>query len=286
MALTSDFVDIYSQLFSTSFDTEYQAHGKLRGVVHPSRVFMNVHANSLNISRGGQLNMVDLTSYQADIASQQIDIANINMGFTPKVVKSALGEYELVNFRPDAVPMLAYDHALAVTRFEDFQIIQALDAGKSATIADGGTNMTTDKLVEARTRLGANNVTGELYLVMHWNQYKSMLGEVEFTNTMFNSQQTLVNPAVNQALFAGFNIVVLGDVLDGSINLGLPVTNNIRSCYAFSSTSLILGYQKETATRVVPIPQNLRMEVITAASIGSKAYDGTGMIQIDCDETV
>tara|TARA_R110000787_G_scaffold6571_3_gene22884 strand:+ start:3955 stop:4815 length:861 start_codon:yes stop_codon:yes gene_type:complete len=285
MAITSDFLAIYSGLFTASFGTIYQAEGKLRKTIHASRVFHNVHDSNLNISRAGAVNMVPLTSFQSDIASGNIDVQNINMTFSPKVRKDALGEYELVNFRPDVVPTLAYDHALAVTRYEDNEIIKGLTAGKSATIADGGTNMTTDKLVEARYMLGQNNVSGMLHLVMTWSQYKSMLGEIQFTDSSFSSGQALVNPGVSQAMFAGFNITILGNVMDGATNLGLPKTGDIRKCYAFSDTSMLLAYQKETATRVVHIPQNLRMEVITAASISSKAYDSLGIIEIDCDET-
>lgn len=283
MALTSDYLSIFAEMFDTSFDTVYQANGKLRNVCR--RQFRNVNYNSLSVPRGGVANMRPLTSYQSDIPSQDISVDNINVTFTPKQVKHTIGEFEAPNFRPDAIPMLAEDHALAVSRFEDNIIINALTDGKSATIADSGTNMNVAKLVEARTKLGINNVTGNLYLLMHWSQMQSMLGQLEYTDSSFNAEKTLVDPAAQKAAFAGFNIITYGDVLDGTTNIGLPKTGDIRSCYAFSDSSVILAYQKEVATRVVPVPNQLRMEVITAASIGAKAFDGSGIIEIKCDET-
>lgn len=290
--LTSDYTSIFSTLFDTSFGAQYQATGKLRKVVDPMNTFYNVGDNSITLARAGQLDMIAKTgSYSTDVPASDMSVAAINFNFELRELKSAIGYFETKNFRPDAIPRLAMQHAAALQRFEDQKIITALSAGVPAAnvIADSGTNMTTDKLTQAREILGTNNVTGDLWVVMHWKQYKALLKEVEFTQSLFNPGTPLVqaNPDTFNAPFAGFNIVVMGDVLRTGTgeNMGLPVAANIRDCFAFSSNSLVLGYQQEILNSVTDVPNNARIEVLTMASCGAKAYNETGMVKVQCDET-
>jgi hypothetical protein len=285
MALNTDYSAIFSEMFAARFESEYQAMGKLGNVLDPAYCYMNVNDNKVNVPQATPIDMVPVTSYQANLAAQDITVRNIQLTFEQKYAKQAIGELEMKNFHPNAISMLVKQQVLGVKRYEDHKIISALDSASVSPIV-AASNMTTEVFTEARTELGKNNATGRFYMLMHWNNYKALLGDTQFTSSLFNKQTPLNNPGVFTVDFLDFTIIVYGDVLDEQTgaNLGLPLASGVRTCYAFSNTSLVYGSQVEIMPRVVPVPQELRYEVITAASLGCVPYDEKGIVKISCTE--
>jgi hypothetical protein len=285
MALNTDYSSIFSEMFAARFESEYQAMGKLGNVLDPAYSYMNVQDNKVNVPQATPIDMVPVTSYQANLAAQDITVNNIQLTFEQKYAKQAIGELEMKNFHPNAISMLVKQQVLGVKRYEDHKIISALDSTTTTPLV-AASNMTTEVFTQARSELGRNNVTGRLYMLMHWNNYQALLGDTQFTSSMFNKDMPLNNPGVFTVPFLDFTIIVFGDVTDEQTgaNIGLPLSGSDRTCFAFSDTSLVYGSQVEIMPRVVPVPQELRYEVITAASLGCVPYDNKGIVPITCTE--
>ena len=72
----SDYEAIYSQMFAATFESEYQAVGRLGNVLAPSHKYMNVNDNKINVPQSTPIDMVPLTSFQADLASLNTTVRN------------------------------------------------------------------------------------------------------------------------------------------------------------------------------------------------------------------
>lgn len=281
----SDYEAIYSQMFAATFESEYQAVGRLGNVLAPAHKYMNVNDNKVNVPQSTPIDMVPLTSFQADLASLNTTVRNKEISFEQRYVKQTVGRMELPQFHPNAINMIINQQAKALQRYEDSKIINALNASGNTPIS-APSNMTTEIFTKARAQLGKNNVTGNLYMLMHWNNFEALLGDTQFTSNLFNKEMPLNNPGVSAVQFLDFTILRFGDVLDAQTgeNIGLPLNSGVRTCFAFSDTSLIFGSQVEAMPEVTYVPQNLRYEIVTASSLGASVYDAKGIVPISCTE--
>ena len=139
--------------------------------------------------------------------------------------------------------------------------------------------------------LDAGNVTGKRFLLIHANQYQSLLQDTQFTSRDFTNSPPLDMPGPMpghfRGEFAGFNIIVFGNVTsaeDGS-NIGLPFASSIRTCFAFSDTSILYGRQGDLEHGFKYDTTNFRNELATAVSLGATPYDVNGICKIQCTES-
>lgn len=284
MSFVSDYSSIFSQEYLASFDTDFQAIGKLSSVINPTRMRMGVVGSSYNVARGGTLDMVPYTNLQGVIPANPITVDNVNVTFTPRVVKSYVGDLEQQMFVPQAMGMLAYDQALAVSRFIDYIIISGLNQAAYHTDITATTGLNIDVLKEAARVLGAANVTGNKYLLMHVNDFMPLLGQTEFTASNFTSAQPLTgtNTFNYEGTFLGFKIITLGDVISDydQSNLGLPITSGVRTCFAFSDLALTYGRQGDMMHGYYHQPTNFVSEIATLLSIGCMPYAPKGIVKL------
>lgn len=287
MNIESDYADIFSTKFTARFQSEYQATGRLADIIDPNNKFMNCHDSKISIPTASRIDLVPLTSYQAQLASQETHISNSDLTFTKAYAKHSIGELEMVNFHPNAVNMLVSEQVKGVMRYEDDIIIKGLVASNGTQIA-APDNLTTEIFTQARIELGAKSVDGKFYFLMHWRDYASLLKDTQFTSNSFNSGNVLNRPSTFSVEYLDFTIIVIGDILhkDTNENMGLPITaGGVRSCFAFSNNSLVYGTQVEFTPRVVHYEDDFVYRIANAVSVGCIPFKPEGVVQINCTET-
>lgn len=284
MALNqSDFVATFSQMFQDMFLIRYQAVGRLRGTV---REMHGLVGDAYKLKYMDQIEMSQHGAFNADIPRTNVTTTAPTISFTDWDLKTSIDEFEQLNFNASALQGFAEVHADAIGRREDQFIIDALAAGVTAgkSIADGGTNMTMEKLRTAYKLLADDEVDGQdMYLIMGSAQHDSLLGETEYSSALFNAAKPLVNPGLNGYVgkFMGFNLIVLGNRPEG----GLPVAGNIRDCFVYARTSTTMGYRKDPETRMIPEEWQARTVALSLLSAGATVGDDRGVVKISCDET-
>lgn len=289
MALSqSDFVAAYSQMFAAMFRARYQeVGGVLRGKV---RELHGLRGDAYKSKLIDKIQMKKHGAFNADIARSNVTVTAPTMSFENYELKTSVDEFEQLDFNADGLRAQAEVHADALTRREDQFLIDAMVSGATKSVAAGGSNMTLEKLKGAYKELVKDGVRGDkMYVLMHVNNFDSLLGETEFASSIFNTAKPLVNPAFGGMVgtYMGFDLIVVGDYgTDQEGNaMGLPVASNIRDCFAFAHNALVAGYRKDPTTRMVPIEQDARTEVLSLLSMGAMVEDARGVVKIECDES-
>ena len=282
MALSqSDFVSTFSQMFADMFLLRYQAVGRLRGTV---REMHGLVGDAYKLKYMDKIQMQKHGAYNADIPRTNVVTTAPSISFEDYELKTSIDEFEQLNFNADALRGFAMDHADALGRREDQFIIDALNTGATKQVVNGGVNLTVEKLREAYNLLAQDEVDGdEMYLIIHANQHESLMGQTEYTSSIFNAAKPLVNPGIAGMVgkFLGFNLIVLGDRPEG----GLPKVGNIRECFAFARNSTTLGYRKDPETRMIPVEHEARTETLSLLSAGAVVGDARGVVKVSCDES-
>jgi len=283
MALSqSDFTATFSQMFADIFLLRYQARQRLRGVV---REIHGLVGDAYKLKYMDKIQMQQHGAFNANIPSTPVTTTAPTISFSDWELKTSIDEFEQLNFNADALRGFAMDHADAIGRREDQFIIDALDTGATKTVAAGGDDMTIDKIKDAQKQLAEDEVDGdELFLIMHANNYNSLLGQIEFVNNLYTDVKPFASsqPLVGfKGKFLDFNLIVLGDRAEG----GLQIAANIRDTYAFAKNSTTLGYRKDPETRMIPVEQEARTETLSLLSAGAVVGDARGVVKIFCDES-
>lgn len=282
MALSqSDFVSTFSQMFADMFLLRYQAVGRLRGTV---RELHGLVGDAYKLKYMDKIQMQKHGAFNADIPRTNVTTTAPSISFDDYELKTSIDEFEQLNFNADALRGFAMDHADAIGRREDQFIIDALSSGATKSVAAGGDNMTVEKLREAYKLLADDEVDGdEMYLIMGSDQHQSLMGETEYTSSIFNAAKPLVNPGIAGLVgeFMGFNLIILGDRPEG----GLPVASSVRECFAFAKNSTTLGYRMDPQTRMIPVEHEARTETLSLVSAGAVVGDARGVVKISCDES-
>jgi len=282
MALAqSQFSAAYSQMFADLFLQKYQANGKLRGTV---RELHGLVGDAYKLKYMDKGSMVQHTANGSNIPAGSTTVTAPSITFSDFEMKDVVDRFDQLNFNASALPGLAEKHAKAIARREDQFIIDAcINSGTTKTVAAGGENMTVEKLRDARRQLGLDEIDDDMFLLMHWNNLDSLLAQTEYTSSIFNDAKPLVDPGGKDGPFAGFKIIPLGN---RSGEGGLPIDgSNIRSCFVYARSAITMGYRLDAETQMVPVPQNLRTEVVSALSAGAVTGDANGVVKISCDES-
>ncbi len=279
MAYASDFTSIYSQAFADMFLLNYQGSSRLKGVV---RELHGLVGSSYKLKYMDRVAMQEHGVFGADIPRTSVVTTAPEISFKDYQLKLVIDEFEQLNFNADALASYSQDHAKAIGRREDQMVIDAVVAGATKSVAAAGANMSVEKLREARALLGRDEVdSDEIYIVMHWDQMDALLGQTEYTSSIFNMAKPLVDPAGNNGPFSGFKIIVIGDRPKEG---GLPKTGDVRTCIAFAKEAVTLGYRMDPKVTMTPVPQNARVETLSLLSAGAVVGDARGTVKILCDE--
>jgi hypothetical protein len=150
----------------------------------------------------------------------------------------------------------------------------ALPAGQQ--IANGGADMTLDKLREAKKKLDLADVDPSIprYIAVGPDQIEALLGSTTVTSSDFNTVKALVQGEIDT--FMGFRFIVSNR---------LSKSGDIRSCFAWAEDGLALAVGKDIMARIDErSDKGYATQVYYCMSIGSTRMEEEKVVQIDCDE--
>ena len=185
-----------------------------------------------------------------------------------------------VNF--DEKQELASTIAQSLGRRCDQLVIDAMDAETTyaATVAEGGTNLTTAKVIDAQVALRRQGVpNSELFAVVNAGGLDGLLNQEEVTSSDYANVKALVNGDVDT--FGGFKFIVVEDRDEG----GLTVAADIVDSYFFHRSAVGLAIGIDMKTSVDWIADRTSWLCNGALKAGAVSRDGLGIVKVQYDET-
>jgi len=187
---------------------------------------------------------------------------------------------QTVNF--DEKQELASTIAQSLGRRCDQLVIDAMDAETvyAGTVVEGGTNLTTEKVIEAQVALRAQGVpNSNLYAAINAQGLGGLLNQEEITSSDYNNVKALVNGDVDT--FGGFKFVVIEDRAEG----GLTEAADIVDSYFFSQDAVGLAIGIDIKTDVDWIADRTSWLCNGMLKAGAVSRDGLGIVKVQYDKT-
>jgi hypothetical protein len=146
-------------------------------------------------------------------------------------------------------------------------------------IVNGGTGMTLDKLKSAKLLFDRADVPMENWqLVVSPDAVIDLLGDPEVTSSDFNVIKTLVSGDMEGLTYMNFHWVK---------STRLPITGNIRKCFAWHPDAMGMIVGMEFTTRITERDdKSYSTQVYVAGSFGGVRILDNGVVEIDIDESV
>ena len=185
-----------------------------------------------------------------------------------------------VNF--DEKQELASTIAQSLGRRCDQLVIDAMDAETTyaATVAAGGDNLTTAKIIDAQVALRRQGVpNSELFAVVNAGGLDGLLNDDKLASSDYNNVKALVNGDVDT--FGGFKFIIVEDRDEG----GLTVASDIVDSYFFHRSAVGLAIGIDMKTSVDWIADRTSWLCNGALKAGAVSRDGLGIVKVQYDET-
>ena len=150
-----------------------------------------------------------------------------------------------------------------------------LPAGQQ--IANGGTDMTLAKLLEAKRIIDLADVDPDLprHIVCSPHQIEALLNTTEVKSSDFNTVKALAQGQLNT--FLGFQF---------HMSNRLAKSGNIRSAFAFVGDGIKLAVGKDVMSRIDErSDKSYSTQVYYCATFGATRMEEEKVVQIDCDES-
>ena len=189
--------------------------------------------------------------------------------------------FEQTNVNVSEVQNEAKKAAWAISRMEDQVKMDQLNASTTTNlVAVGVTNLTIEKLLEAKYMMDANNVPMEgRFWLGHANQQQALLKETEITSSDYNSIKALVRGEVDT--FLGFKFIWVGNMLEG----GLYKTGNNRTNFAWHMDAMCAAYKINPTVSTDWLTTIQSNVVVPKVVLGAHEALPEGIVKIVCDET-
>ena len=184
-----------------------------------------------------------------------------------------------VNF--DEKQELATTIAGALSRREDQLIIDVMNGASPTTVADGGTALTMDKVIEAQATLRKQNVPStDLHAAINGDGLKGLLKDTKATSSDFQTIKALVSGDINT--LAGFAVHVVGTRTEG----GLTVASNTVDSYFYHKEAVGLAIGIEMKTSIDYIPERTSFLCNGMLKAGAVVRDADGIIKVQYKDNV
>ena len=273
---------VLSSVAVTEFDSlvkhAYQNAGLLKGAVTVRNNVVGDTYKFRNMGKGlaNQKSTSDLVT-PMDI-SHGFATATLQNWNAPEYTD--MFDAQTVNF--DEKQELASTIAQSLGRRCDQLVIDAMDAETTyaGTVVEGGTNLTTEKVIEAQVALRAQGVpNSNLYAAINAQGLGGLLNQEEITSSDYNNVKALVNGDVDT--FGGFKFVVIEDRAEG----GLTEAANIVDSYFFSQDAVGLAIGIDIKTDVDWIADRTSWLCNGMLKAGAVSRDGLGIVKVQYDKT-
>ncbi|MCK5642348.1 MAG: hypothetical protein KAJ19_16190 [Gammaproteobacteria bacterium] len=283
--MTISLSDVAIEQFPDMFTNVYQAMDKmLPPTVQNQR---GVVGDAWHASVVGQFSLDDRGAYQSDIPPSDVSHTDVVGTFLNKIKNLPTDAFQQGEVKANERQNLARLSAYAVARQEDQIIIDqmATDPLVTKTVADGGVNLTVEKIREAAELLDEDEVPFDnRTFIAHVSQKRSLLSQTETTSSDFMTVKTLVEGQIDT--FYGFKFLWFGNREEG----GIPLAGNIRTCFAYHFDSLMASYGdimnfNNPDIEVVWDHRSQSHLVIPKLRMGAKVILGEGIVKVNCDES-
>ena len=266
------------QQFKLQFELEYQASEKLANTTNQ---VMNVRGDAYKIPYMGEVDSQERGAYQSMLQPEAMSISQPSISFDNYATMLALDTFQNHETAGDTLASMAATLAKSTGRRCDQVKMDALQADAGSTIAVGTTNMSVDKIKEAKSAMDEANVdSDDRYLLVSPSQIDSLLGTDEVSNVLYNNQRTLVDGVVNS--FLGFKIITVGSY--GGLT-GLDKTDDTRHCLAWSKSAIWTAYSMAPSVDSQWSAAHQSWLQVARVRLGAKVAQTAGVIKIDCLET-
>lgn len=152
---------------------------------------------------------------------------------------------------------------------------QKVGVGYVETGAAANSGLTIAKLRRAKFILDANEVDEEeeRIIVVSAKQLQDLLRTTEVTSADYNTVRALVDGAVNTFMGFKFRRTQL-----------LPVATNVRSCYAYVKSGIVLAERGLKTHMDVRTDLSHSLQIRSVASLGATRMEEKKVVEIACDE--
>ena len=283
LQVTTAFVQQYSanvQMLS------HQMGSRLRDAVRVE----NMVGNNAFFDQVGKATAQKRTTRHADTPQIDTPHARRRVSLVDYEYADLIDDQDKVRMLIDPTSAYAQAAAAAMGRAMDDEIIASAlgtaftgQTGSTSTalpaaqqIANGGADMTLDKLREAKKKLDLADVDPSIprYIAVGPDQIEALLGSTTVTSSDFNTVKALVQGEIDT--FMGFRFIVSNR---------LSKTGDIRSCFAWAEDGLALAVGKDIMARIDErSDKGYATQVYYCMSIGATRMEEEKVVQIDCDE--
>ena len=303
MAITSTVPDHFPTLYESEWRLELQQMTSRLNSLVPT---YPVQGESRRFNKLGKVTSSPLTGRFQDSAPQDVDTEMRHLYVNFRTVENFVSKVDSIRLGEIDSPHngIIKSHMAAAGRDRDSAIIAMLGGdvyeGKNgtSTVAFDTANysiaktydyaavgsdvgLTYDKIVNARTRLGANNVAGQnvegsspLGMVITHDEVEDLLHDDKFINRDYRAK---LEEAQSGSIVDAFGFTIIA--VDGSL---LPASSNTRACYAFAKDCVAFGYAAEPETFVDVLPQKRHdTQIRSEWGWGGTRLDDAGVIQIN-----
>ena len=269
-----------STAFVATFDAEvkqaYQGAAKLFGTIRTKTGVVGSTHRFPKLGKG----LAQPRIPQTDVVPMNVQHSNVTATLEDWSAPEYSDVYDLQKINFDERKELKTAIASAMGRRNDQLILDAADAGASATQVDdnvGGTNsgVNTAKLRRAKRLMDAAGVPATDRTFVHSAVgLEQLLGETDATSSDFNTVKALVNGELSTWL--GFKFVMIEDRDEG----GLDLTANIRKNFAYHKQALGLAVGIDMRTEMNYVPEKTSWLINGMFSAGSVGIDSNGIIEV------
>lgn len=276
--MTASLSDVAVQMFQDEFMAVYQAKRQLGGTV---RTRANVVGDAYIWKLIGTTEMQVRGAPQSLVPASDVSHTPITTPLVAYVLNLPTDIFQQAEVNADERSELANVHAMAAGRRQDQFIIDALNGSSGTVIADGGTNLTKDKLIETAEKMNIENVPNSMrHFAISAQGLSSLLKDPEITSTDYNSIRALMTGEINT--FMGFKMHVFGTLGTG----GLPLAGNIRTCFAWNQMAVGEAYNVNPSVRVDYSVERTSWIAVGQLSGGATALQDAGIVKVEIDESV
>ena len=276
--MTATLINVAIQMFEDRFIAKYAAFQTLMGTTQERS---GIIGDAYKWPVIGNSTMQDRGAPQSAVPPTPVTHVHVVTTFEDKIVNNETDIFTQSNVNVSEVNQLVKDLSGSVGRqIDQFKINALIASPTTNTIADGGTNLTVNKLREAKFFMDKQNVPpGTRYFAFGASQLEALLRSTEATSADFNSVKALVAGELDT--FMGFKFFMFGDRAEG----GLPLAGTIRTNFAWHLDSM--GYVESLSPHIATewIHEKQSWSTIARIRAGSSALLNEGIVKIDCEET-
>lgn len=277
----------FSQQFSSNVYLLSQQKGsKLRGAVREE----SVTGEKAFFDQIGKTAAIAKTTRHGDTPLVETPHSRRMVTMTTYEWADLVDDSDKVKMLIDPTSSYAQAAAYAMGRAIDDEIITAATgtaktgkAGSTSTsmlaanqIANGGTNMTIAKLLDAKKIMDEADVDPDnRHVVVSPAAIESLLNTTEVKSSDFNTVKALAQGSLDSYLGYRFHT-----------STRLALSGNIRTCFAFQGDALMLAVGKDVTARIDErSDKSYSTQVYYCMSVGSTRMEEEKVVQIDIDES-